>query len=334
LWLGTREILILKKACSITVNVLLILSILGCTEQAIGNSGSQQDVSATKPDESEKKNSNKVTERIVFSSNRSGPWRIWIMNAEGLAMRQLTEGKPDDQDADPAFSRDGKTILFGSNRGGKIGIWKKPVDGTLNPERLCDGDQAQWSPDGTKIVFRRNEKIYIRNLDSGKENIISPPDERRASPTDWPHCSGPAWSPDGKTIAFACRWEPAVPAKNAPASGGGNIIFTVEAAGGEPTKVYDKQGACQPQWSPDGQLLAYETETHICTIRPDGTKNRLITYFGGVQRYPQWSPEGKFLVYCQGVTERGPWEIYIIPSIGGAPVKLTEGGSDMNPDWR
>jgi len=323
LGLPNREKMRLGVCLSRTV---FLIALLGCTERAISTSGSQQAVSENKANESEEKNSKKVTERIVFSSNRSGPWRIWIMNADGSAMRQLTEGEPDDQDADPAFSRDGKTILFSSNRGGKIGIWKIPADGTLNPERLCDGDQAQWSTDGTKIVFRRNEKIYIRNLASGKENIISP--------TDWPHCSGPAWSHDGKTIAFACRWEPAAPAMNVPASGGGNIIFTVEAAGGEPTKVYDKQGACQPQWSPDGQLLAYETETHICTIRPDGTKNRLITYFGGVQRYPQWSPEGKYLVYCQGVTERGPWEIYIIPSIGGAPVKLTEGGSDMNPDWR
>ena len=293
---------------------MLVFSVLGCTERAIETSESPRAVSGTRSDESAGKNSKKAAEQIVFSSNRSGPWRIWIMNADGSAMCQLTKGKPDDHDADPAFSLDGKNILFSSNRGGKIGIWKIPTDGASSPERVCDGDQAGWSPDGTKIVFRRNEKIYIRNLASGKE--------KRITPIDWPHCSGPAWSPDGKSIAFACRWD------------AGNMIFTVEAAGGEPTKVYDKQGACEPQWSPDGQLLAYETETHICTVRPDGTKNRLITYFGGVQHYPRWSPDGKYLVYCQGVTEHGPWELYMIPSKSGTPVKLTEGGSDMNPDWK
>jgi Tol biopolymer transport system component len=318
----------MKKTCSITVNVLLVFSVLGCTARAIETCESPGDVSGVTSNESGGKDSKKAAEQIVVSSNRSGPWRIWIMNApHGTGFqpvktrprwpchtRQLTKGKPDDHDADPAFSPDGKHILFSSNRGGKIGIWKIPTNGASGPERVCDGDQAGWSPDGTKIVFRRNEKIYIRNLVSGKEKIISP--------IDWPHCSGPAWSPDGKTIAFACRWDT------------GNMIFTVEAAGSEPTKVYDKQGACEPQWSPDGQLLAYETETHICTVRPDGTKNRLITYFGGVQRYPRWSPDGKYLVYCQGVTERGPWEIYIIPSKSGTPIKLTEGGSDMNPDWK
>jgi Tol biopolymer transport system component len=77
----------------------------------------------------------------------------------------------------------------------------------------------------------------------------------------------------------------------------------------------------------------YETETHLCTINPDGTKNRVITYFGGVQRYARYSPDGKFLVFCQGVSESGPWELYIVPSGGGTPQRLTEGGSDMYPDW-
>jgi Tol biopolymer transport system component len=78
----------------------------------------------------------------------------------------------------------------------------------------------------------------------------------------------------------------------------------------------------------------YETETHIGTINPDGTKNRVITYFGGVQRYARYSPDGKLLVFCQGVSEQGPWELYVIPATGGPPQRLIEGGSDMYPDWR
>jgi TolB protein len=92
--------------------------------------------------------------------------------------------------------------------------------------------------------------------------------------------------------------------------------------------------ACEAHWSPDGKALVYETETHICTIKRDGTDNRLITYFGGVQHYARWSPDGKKLVFCQGASEAGPWELYTIPSDGGTPVQLTEGGSDMYPDWK
>ena len=251
--------------------------------------------------------------RILFSSNRSGAWRLWMIKADASDLGQLTKQETDDQDVDPMFSPDGKSILFTSTRGGKVGVWRMGVDGS-KPERLCDGDQAEWSPDVKRIAFRRNERIITRELASGSEKTISP--------SDWPHCAGPAWSPDGKSIAFAARWE------------SGNAIFIVAAEGGTPAKVYDQQGACEPHWAPDGKRLVYETETHICTIDPDGAKNRVITHFGGVQRYARFSPDGNRLVFCQGASEEGPWELYTIPAAGGAPVKLTEGGSDMYPDWK
>jgi dipeptidyl aminopeptidase/acylaminoacyl peptidase len=250
---------------------------------------------------------------IVFSSNRSGSWQIWTIRPEGSDIRQLARGKPDEHDVDAVFSPDGKLILFSSTRGGTTAIWTMASDGS-GLRRVCDGDQAEWSPDGKSIAFRRKEQLFTRELSTGRE--------KRLSPADWPHPSGPAWSPDGKTIAFACRWE------------AGNGVFLVPAGGGQPTKVYDKQGACEPHWSPDGKRLVYETETHLSTIAPDGTANRPLTYFGGVQRYGRFSPDGKSVVFCQGVSERGPWELYRIPAQGGTPVKLTEGGSDMQPDWR
>jgi Tol biopolymer transport system component len=251
--------------------------------------------------------------QILFSSNRSGAWRIWLVNDDGTGLKQLTKQESEDQDVDPMWSGDGDSILFTSTRGGKVGVWRILTDGS-KPERVCDGDQAEWSPDGNRIAVRRNERILIRDLAKGTEKILTP--------QDWPHCSGPAWSPDGKVIAFAARWE------------AGNEVFTVPAEGGKPVKVYDKQGACEPHWSPDGVRLVYETETHICTINPDGTKNRVITPFGGVQRYARYSPDGRLLVFCQGASEQGPWELYLIPSAGGTPRKLTVGGSDMYPDWR
>jgi len=299
--------------------ILIIFPVLcvGCSEQT------ESDSETTDSDVPQAKTALSPVEQgekeglIVFSSNRSGSWRIWSVNPDGRELRQLTRGQPDEQDVDPVFSPDGKTILFSSSRGGKIGIWKMPIDDPAKLEIICDGDQGEWSSDGKKIVFRRNERIIIRSLSDGSEKIISPD-----SPEGSPHCSGPSWSSDGKTIAFACRRD------------AGNALFTIAARGGEPVKIYDKKGACEPHWSPDGKLLVYETETHICTIQPDGEKNRLITYFGGVQRYPRWSPDGKKLIYCQGVSENGPWEMYIIPAAGGTPVKLLEGGSDMNPDWK
>jgi TolB protein len=250
---------------------------------------------------------------IVFSSNRSGPWRIWTVRPDGSALSELTKGGTDENDVDPQFSPDGKSVLFTSTRGGGTGVWRMAADGS-KPERLCDGDQAEWAPDGKRIVLRRAERILVRDLVAGQEKVISP--------KDWPHCSGPSWSPDGKTIAFACRWD------------AGNAIFTVPAEGGRPAKVFGEQGACEPHWSRDSKTLVYETEAHVCTIGVDGKKNRTITPFGGVQRYGRFSPDGKSIVFCQGASERGPWELYVIPAAGGTPLKLTDGGSDMYPDWK
>ena len=127
--------------------------------------------------------------RSSFPAIAPGPWRIWTIRPDGSDLRQLTQAGADEQDVDPVFSPDGKLLLFTSTRGGKTGVWKSARDGS-KPERICDGDQAEWSPGGQQIVLRRDEQIWTRELASGRENRISPP--------DWPHCSGPAWSPDGQ----------------------------------------------------------------------------------------------------------------------------------------
>lgn len=252
-------------------------------------------------------------ERIVLSSNRSGAWCIWAVKTDGSGLRQLTKPAADEQDVGPAFSPDGRQILFTSTRGGKAGLWIMNRDGSA-ANRICDGDQGGWSPDGKKIAFRRGGKIVTRELDGGKEKTVSP--------DGWDKCSGPSWSPEGARIAFALL------------SAERNAIYIVPAEGGEAKLVYDKQGACQPRWSPDGKSVVYETETHLCTINADGTKNRLITYYGGVQRFARFSPDGTRLVFCQAASPDGPWELYIVSAKGGAATKLTDGGSDMYPDWK
>lgn len=58
----------------------------------------------------------------------------------------------------PRLSHDGEKILFHSRQGGKIGIWLMNLYGK-EMERLCDGDQADWSSDGKRIIFRRGGRI-------------------------------------------------------------------------------------------------------------------------------------------------------------------------------
>src|SRR5258708_30010930 len=92
------------------------------------------------------------TGQIVFSSNRSGAWRLWTIKADGSELKQITTQEGDDSDVDPMFSPDGKSILFTSTRGGKAGVCRIAVDG-LNAERFCEGDHAEWSPKDGLVVF-------------------------------------------------------------------------------------------------------------------------------------------------------------------------------------
>jgi len=251
--------------------------------------------------------------KIAFSTNRTGEWRVWAMGEDGSGAKELVPGEKGAADVDPCLSPDGKSVLFTSTRGGKAGVWRMARPGG-KPQRICDGDQAEWSPDGLAIALRRAGRIYTRVLASGKETAVTP--------KDLPLCSGPAWSPDGKRIAFASR------------QGDRNAIYLVPAAGGPAVKLHDKKGACEPHFSPDGKRIVYETETHVCTIGVDGKGNRMATWFGGLQRYPRFSPDGKRIVFCQAPSPTGPWEIYTIPAAGGTPRRLTEGASDMYPHWR
>ena len=252
-------------------------------------------------------------QRIVFSSNRSGEWRLWTVKPDGTDLKQLTRGPAGEHDVDPAIRPDGARILLTSTRGGPTGVWTVAADGS-DPRRISDGDQAEWAPDGRRIVLRRGGRLVVRDLEGGAEKVVTP--------DGWTACSGPAWSPDGKTIAFARLQD------------GANSIYILPAGGGAPTLVYGEKGACEPHWSPDSSTIVYETETHLGAIRPDGTKNRLVTWFGGVQRYGRFSPDGRQIVFCQAPGPEGPWELYVVPAAGGSPRKVTEEGSDMYPDWK
>jgi len=251
--------------------------------------------------------------RIVFCSDRDGPWRIFSCRPDGSDVKRLTNAADDAHDVDPAWGPDGRSILFTSTRGGKAGVWRKALPAG-KPERICDGDQAEWSPDAKRVALRRAGRIVVRRIAGGKEKVVSPEALKL--------CSGPAWSPDGRTLAFAAR------------TGKRNAMYLVPAAGGAATKLYDKKGACEPHFAPDGKRIVYETETHICTIGVDGKSNRLVTWFGGVQRYGRYGPDGKRIVFCQAPSPAGPWQLYVVPAGGGTPTKLTEGASDMYPDWR
>jgi tetratricopeptide (TPR) repeat protein len=136
----------------------------------------------------------------------------------------------------------------------------------------------------------------------------------------------PAWSPDGKRIAFA-RFR------------GAEIdIFVVDAEGGEPTRVTNMTeaglGARAPAWSPDGRRIAFESyvRPEIYVIDVDGTGLTNLTNHPERDLMPAWSPDGKKIAFVSN--RDGNQEIYVMNADGSEQRRLTANDAqDLAPSW-
>ena len=147
---------------------------------------------------------------------------------------------------------------------------------------LDDDESPSWSPDGRTIAFVRGS---VAEPDSARDSDIFVIDARAgATPrrlTDFPGPDDgrPAWSPDGKWIAFLRGDEPRFQAYNL------SKLSIVPANGSAPARVLTQaldRGVAAAQFSPDGRsvyvLVADDREQQLARVRvSDGTVERLIT---------------------------------------------------------
>ncbi|MBI1926421.1 PD40 domain-containing protein [Candidatus Poribacteria bacterium] len=127
--------------------------------------------------------------QITFTSYRDGNAEIYVMDADGKNLRNLT--KHPAFDGGSTWSPDGRQIAFASNRDGNGSIYVMDADGK-NPHRLTNppvGDTSPaWSPDGRQIAFiswrEGNAQIYV--MDADGQNV-------RKLTNDPEGAQGPAW---------------------------------------------------------------------------------------------------------------------------------------------
>ncbi|HYM12516.1 MAG TPA: CehA/McbA family metallohydrolase [Bryobacterales bacterium] len=125
----------------------------------------------------------------------------------------------------------------------------------------------------------------------------------------------PAWSPDGREIAFAMSgsiWKIAV---------GDTVAYELTA---NPT--YDSD----PVWSPDGRWIAYTADDdsrsiNLMLLNVRTGESTALTHGNQVNVDPAWSPDGKQLAYVSSVSH-GWFNIFTMPvenGVAGAPVQIT-----------
>ena len=104
---------------------------------------------------------------------------IYVMNADGSGTRKLTHNAR--QNAEPAWSPDGRKIAFRSTRNGNRDIYVMNADGSgkRNLTRNAAWDsRPSWSPDGRKIAFVSNRdgrlEAHVMNADGSGQRSLTP----------------------------------------------------------------------------------------------------------------------------------------------------------------
>jgi TolB protein len=264
---------------------------------------------------------------IAFESNRKNrAFQIYVMNPDGSGQRALTG--PPRESFDPAWSPDGKQLVFESDREtfGRSQLYVMDADG--KNQRLLLGHVTEanerfpkWAPNGSQIAFEYSvngrSQIYLVKPDgTGLRPLDVGPGEN----------SDPAWSPDGKRLTFTSDRD------------GKKHIYVIDVTGKGLKRLTNASAPDRtPAWSPDGRLIVFErdfssTNAKLFLMNADGTAQRRLTDITEEEFHPAWSPDGTRIVFS--VSHGAASQIAIVNVDGGGERILTSSpGQNLVPEW-
>ena len=264
--------------------------------------------------------------KVVYTTNAGGDLDIAVMGPNGGHVGVLTSST--DNEFDPTWSPDGTEILYVRNQFGNLSVWLMDADGSN--QRSVFGSTSEdpsWAPDGDRFVVR---SIYLNEL-----VIVELNDERDDySDVDFIVDSGnpafPAWSPDGRYIAYVAGG-----ASNAPWTGGSLYVYDVAAD--RSTKIVSGspgRNMSWPTWGPQsvGIVFAWENAGFLdgargifAVKRDGGSLSSVVAQPGYYLYHPTVAPYGGEFIASLVNPDNGERDLY-------KGTQRTNNMQPLNPD--
>jgi Tol biopolymer transport system component len=196
---------------------------------------------------------------------------IWLSElGRGTASRFTFDATQ--ENVSPIWSPDGSAIVFGSFRGGKYGLYRKPSNGAGKEERLLESDTTvlptAWSPDGLSIVYHSNAltnfQLWRLPLDGDRKPVS-------LAPTKFTEISGQV-SPDSRWMAYRSN------------ESGFNEVYVRAFPTGAGKWQISTGGGGFPRWRRDGLELYYLSASQNGKLTAVDVKTAGTTFEFGVPR--------------------------------------------------
>lgn len=230
-------------------------------------------------------------ERIAFqTAGAEGRFDIWTLELATGNLRNLTRfegdfstGQDVAPDESPAWSPDGRRVVFSSGGTGEGDLYLVDADGA-NLDRLTSSPEPDlspdWSPDGSRILFSRSvasgTQLWVVEVATGTETRLTDPGGRDETAR---------WSPNGTRIVFS----------RFPFAQGGeepnHDLYVMDAEGTNLVRLTDTPfSEIEPNWSPDGEELVFARDEGLVRLRLDTGAEIAIDPGDGSFSSPDWRP--------------------------------------------
>jgi dipeptidyl aminopeptidase/acylaminoacyl peptidase len=231
---------------------------------------------------------------LAFLSEREGPKKkpqLWVLPADGGEACRLTD-LPNGA-GDPVWAPEGRRLAFVA----RVGGWQEPEseEERLKSRPIRVITTLKYKSNGEGFVYDRRPHVFVVDLDGGPPRPVTGGDFVDADP---------AWSPDGRSIAFVSARHDDRDHDDA------SDIWLVPAEGGEPRRLTATAGpVAQPAFSPDGATIAYFARRPANAVGRNVRLHAVGVHGGaetclterldrslGLTGRPLWSPDGAWIL--------------------------------------